>query len=71
MKGFLKHLNLSVIKSNLLKMDEEEFMQVVKHIEETAYDLREGKLHRKYVNLYGWCRAVFPERFEKQKPSLF
>lgn len=71
MKGFLKHLNLSVIKSNLLKMDDEEFMQVVNHIEETVYNLKDDRLRSKYVKLYGWCRAIFPERFENQKPSLF
>lgn len=71
MRGFLKQLNVSVIKSNLLMMDEEDFTEVVKYLEETVFELKDDRLRKKYVILYGWCRTTFPERFEKQKPSLF
>lgn len=52
-------------------MDEEDFKEVVKYLAETVYDLKDDRLRKKYVQLYGWCRATFPERFKKQKPSLF
>ena len=52
-------------------MDEEDFTEVVKYLKETVFDLKDDRLRMKYVQLYGWCRATFPERFEKQKPSLF
>lgn len=52
-------------------MDEEDFKEVVKYLAETVYDLKDDRLRKKYVQLYSWCRATFPERFKKQKPSLF
>lgn len=71
MKGFINHMNLAVIKNQLIIMDEEEVEEVIRYIEMYVSNLSPGVLRNKHVQLYGWCRNKFPSQFKKEKPSLF
>jgi len=71
MKGFFNHLNPAVIKSSMLKMNEQEFLDCFEFIKAQAMELPNSSKRVMYVNLYHWCQLLYQKRFKKNKPSLF
>jgi len=71
MKALFNHLNPSVIKSIIPKMNEEELLECLLFIRNQARDLPIGLKREMYINLYRWISSKYPDVIQRNKPSLF
>lgn len=59
MEAFFNHLNPAVIRSIMLKMNKQEFIETAQFIKKQAIELEPGTKRSMYVKLYGWCRKTY------------
>ncbi len=63
----LYNSNLAVIKSVLLQADKTQFIFHAREIKSLILDFdlteKNANLRYKYLNLYGWCREVYRNKF--------
>ena len=55
--------NIAVIKSQLSQLSKEHFLKEARYIKQQALMLPVGHQRYKYVQLYGWCRHYYQNRF--------
>ncbi len=71
MKAFFNHLNPAVIRSLMLKMNKQEFLECFDFIKKQALELPCGVERDMYLSLHHWSHVQYQKRFKKDKPSLF
>ena len=70
MKPFLNNLNPAVIKSIMLKMNRDEFIETATAIRNYTFELEPSVKRDMFVRLYAWSRSTYSKRF-KQENLLF
>lgn len=71
MKGFFNHLNPAIIKSVMLKMNQEELRECISFIKEQALKLPIGSERDRYIRIFSWSSKLYDEKFKEMSPRYF
>lgn len=71
MEAFFNHLNPTIIRSVMRKMNQSELEECMRFVVDQALNLPPGTKREMYVSMFGWCQEYYRKTFKQKEPSLF